>query len=43
MRQIIAEGLKDVYFQDGGNRATGLTDVSLNGPTTSTSTTDPCW
>ncbi|MFJ9483119.1 telomere-protecting terminal protein Tpg [Streptomyces mirabilis] len=30
MRQIIAEGLKDVYFQDGGTRATGLTDVTLN-------------
>ncbi|MFJ8159142.1 XRE family transcriptional regulator, partial [Streptomyces sp. NPDC094468] len=30
MRQIIAEGFKDVYFQDGGNRATGLTDVTLN-------------
>ncbi|MDQ0585790.1 telomere-protecting terminal protein Tpg [Streptomyces rishiriensis] len=30
MRQIIAEGLKDVYFQDNGTRATGLTDVTLN-------------
>ncbi|MEV3915111.1 telomere-protecting terminal protein Tpg [Streptomyces canus] len=30
MRQIIAEGLKDVYFQDGGTRATGLSDVTLN-------------
>ncbi|MEW2425931.1 XRE family transcriptional regulator [Streptomyces nigra] len=30
MRQIIAEGLKDVYFQDGGARALGLSDVTLN-------------
>ncbi|MFJ2915370.1 telomere-protecting terminal protein Tpg [Streptomyces sp. NPDC087228] len=30
MRQIIAEGLKDIYFQDSGSRATGLTDVTLN-------------
>ncbi|WP_328760277.1 telomere-protecting terminal protein Tpg [Streptomyces sp. NBC_00271] len=30
MRQIIAEGFKDVYFQDGGSRATGLSDVTLN-------------
>ncbi|MET7695117.1 XRE family transcriptional regulator, partial [Streptomyces sp. NPDC005483] len=30
MRQIIAEGLKETYFQDGGNRAMGLTDVTLN-------------
>ncbi|MFD4552262.1 MULTISPECIES: telomere-protecting terminal protein Tpg [unclassified Streptomyces] len=30
MRQIIAEGFKDVYFQDGGTRATGLSDVTLN-------------
>jgi len=30
MRGIIAEGFKDVYFQDGGNRATGLSDVTLN-------------
>ncbi|MFF4139535.1 telomere-protecting terminal protein Tpg [Streptomyces mirabilis] len=30
MRQIIADGFKDVYFQDGGTRATGLTDVTLN-------------
>ncbi|MFI1928683.1 telomere-protecting terminal protein Tpg [Streptomyces sp. NPDC020377] len=30
MRQIIAEGFKDVYFQDGGARATGLSDVTLN-------------
>uniref|UniRef100_A0AAU2UW19 XRE family transcriptional regulator n=1 Tax=Streptomyces sp. NBC_00003 TaxID=2903608 RepID=A0AAU2UW19_9ACTN len=30
MRQIIAEGLKEIYFQDGGTRATGLSDVTLN-------------
>ncbi|MEU5416624.1 telomere-protecting terminal protein Tpg [Streptomyces clavifer] len=30
MRQIIAEGFKEIYFQDGGARATGLTDVALN-------------
>ncbi|MFJ9024990.1 telomere-protecting terminal protein Tpg [Streptomyces sp. NPDC102259] len=30
MRQIIAEGLKDIYFQDGGARAVGLSDVTLN-------------
>ncbi|MFI6440032.1 telomere-protecting terminal protein Tpg [Streptomyces sp. NPDC050759] len=30
MRQIIAEGLKEIYFQDGGSRATGLSDVTLN-------------
>ncbi|MEU0213359.1 telomere-protecting terminal protein Tpg [Streptomyces canus] len=30
MRQIIAEGLKDIYFQDSGNRALGLSDVTLN-------------
>ncbi|UUU18886.1 telomere-protecting terminal protein Tpg [Streptomyces sp. DSM 40750] len=30
MRQIIAEGLKEIYFQDRGTRATGLTDVTLN-------------
>ncbi|MFJ5646201.1 telomere-protecting terminal protein Tpg [Streptomyces sp. NPDC093223] len=30
MRQVIAEGFKDVYFQDGGNRALGLSDVTLN-------------
>ncbi|MFE5914154.1 telomere-protecting terminal protein Tpg [Streptomyces wedmorensis] len=29
MRQIVAEGFKEVYFQDGGNRATGLSDVAL--------------
>ncbi|MER7929652.1 XRE family transcriptional regulator [Streptomyces sp. NPDC096057] len=30
MRQIIAEGLKEIYFQDGGSRAAGLSDVTLN-------------
>ncbi|MFE7931250.1 telomere-protecting terminal protein Tpg [Streptomyces sp. NPDC057456] len=29
MRQIIAEGFKEIYFQDGGSRATGLTDVAI--------------
>ncbi|WP_326762771.1 XRE family transcriptional regulator [Streptomyces phaeochromogenes] len=30
MRGIIAEGFKEVYFQDGGSRATGLSDVEIN-------------
>ncbi|WP_406841446.1 telomere-protecting terminal protein Tpg [Streptomyces sp. AHU1] len=30
MSQIIAEGFKDVYFQDGGARAMGLSDVEIN-------------
>ncbi|GHG41890.1 telomere-protecting terminal protein Tpg [Streptomyces zaomyceticus] len=30
MRKIIAEGFKEVYFQDGGRRATGLSDVEIN-------------
>ncbi|WP_329611922.1 XRE family transcriptional regulator [Streptomyces brevispora] len=30
MRQIIVEGFKEIYFQDGGGRATGLSDVTLN-------------
>ncbi|WP_332010801.1 telomere-protecting terminal protein Tpg [Streptomyces uncialis] len=30
MRDIIAEGFKDVYFQDGGGRAMGLSDVAIN-------------
>ncbi|MGW4983285.1 telomere-protecting terminal protein Tpg [Streptomyces mirabilis] len=30
MRQIIAEGFKDVYFQDDGSRAMGLSDVEIN-------------
>ncbi|MFF7551205.1 hypothetical protein ACFZCU_47590 [Streptomyces canus] len=28
MRQIIAEGLKEIYFQDGDGRAMGLSDVT---------------
>jgi DNA-binding transcriptional regulator YdaS (Cro superfamily) len=30
MRGIIAEGFKENYFQDGGSRATGLSDVEIN-------------
>ncbi|MFH9893072.1 telomere-protecting terminal protein Tpg [Streptomyces luteogriseus] len=30
MRQIIAEGFKEIYFQDGGARALELSDVALN-------------
>lgn len=30
MREIIAEGFKEVYFQDGGGRALGLSDVAIN-------------
>lgn len=30
LRQIIADGFKDVYFQDGGVRAMGLSDVAIN-------------
>ncbi|WP_405509080.1 telomere-protecting terminal protein Tpg [Streptomyces purpurascens] len=30
MRGIIADGFKDVYFQDGGLRAMGLSDVVIN-------------
>ncbi|MFF4557909.1 telomere-protecting terminal protein Tpg [Streptomyces sp. NPDC001422] len=30
MRGIIAEGFKEVYFQDGGSRALGLSDVEIN-------------
>ncbi|WP_299535826.1 telomere-protecting terminal protein Tpg [uncultured Streptomyces sp.] len=30
MRGIIADGLKEVYFQDGGGRAMGLSDVEIN-------------
>ncbi|MEU1377996.1 XRE family transcriptional regulator [Streptomyces triculaminicus] len=30
MRKIIAEGFKEVYFQDGGGRAMGLSDVAIN-------------
>ncbi|MFP1629835.1 telomere-protecting terminal protein Tpg [Streptomyces sp. 5K101] len=29
MRQIIADGFKDIYFQDGGTRAMGLSDVAI--------------
>ncbi|MET9954449.1 XRE family transcriptional regulator [Streptomyces sp. NPDC006339] len=30
MREIVAEGFKEVYFQDNGARAMGLSDVSLS-------------
>ncbi|MFD8421034.1 telomere-protecting terminal protein Tpg [Streptomyces sp. NPDC059466] len=30
MRGIIAEGFREVYFQDGGARALGLSDVEIN-------------
>ncbi|MEU8764708.1 XRE family transcriptional regulator [Streptomyces sp. NPDC048659] len=30
MRGIIADGFKEVYFQDGGGRAMGLSDVEIN-------------
>ncbi|MFH9590151.1 telomere-protecting terminal protein Tpg [Streptomyces luteogriseus] len=30
MRQIIAEGFKEIYFQDSGARALELSDVALN-------------
>ncbi|MFF0630594.1 telomere-protecting terminal protein Tpg [Streptomyces sp. NPDC004296] len=30
MRQIIADGFKEVYFQDGGGRAMGLSNVEIN-------------
>ncbi|MFJ2272520.1 telomere-protecting terminal protein Tpg [Streptomyces sp. NPDC087849] len=30
MRAIIAEGFKEIYFQDSGARAMGLSDVTLN-------------
>lgn len=30
MRAIIAEGCKDIYFQDGGVLAQGLSDVEIN-------------
>ncbi|MFE4420243.1 hypothetical protein ACFRMR_19235, partial [Streptomyces sp. NPDC056817] len=29
-QQMIAEGFKEVYFQDGGVRAMGLSDVAIN-------------
>ncbi|MFH8477048.1 telomere-protecting terminal protein Tpg [Streptomyces sp. NPDC018000] len=30
MREIIAEGFKEVYFQDGGGRAMGLSEMEIN-------------
>jgi hypothetical protein len=30
MRGIIAAGFKEIYFQDGGSRAAGLSDVKIN-------------
>jgi hypothetical protein len=30
MRDIIAEGFKEVYFQDSGARASGLSEVAIN-------------
>ncbi|MFF4020849.1 telomere-protecting terminal protein Tpg [Streptomyces sp. NPDC001843] len=30
MRGIIAEGFKEIYFQDSGGRAMGLSDVEIN-------------
>ncbi|MFJ2101512.1 telomere-protecting terminal protein Tpg [Streptomyces anulatus] len=30
MKNIIAEGFKDIYFQDGGSRATGISDVAIS-------------
>ena len=30
IRGIIAEGFKEVYFEDGGGRAMGLSDVEIN-------------
>ncbi|NUS13076.1 MAG: XRE family transcriptional regulator [Streptomyces sp.] len=30
MRGIIAEGFREIYFQDGGSRAMGLSDVAIN-------------
>ncbi|MFI2458199.1 telomere-protecting terminal protein Tpg [Streptomyces sp. NPDC019539] len=30
MRGIIAEGFKEIYFQDDGGRAMGLSDVAIN-------------
>lgn len=30
MRDIIAEGFKETYFQDGGSRAMGISDVAIN-------------
>ncbi|MFJ7334311.1 telomere-protecting terminal protein Tpg [Streptomyces sp. NPDC101116] len=30
LRQIIADGFRETYFQDGGTRAPGLSDVAIN-------------
>jgi DNA-binding transcriptional regulator YdaS (Cro superfamily) len=30
MRHIMAEGFKEIYFQDSGGRAMGLSDVAIN-------------
>jgi hypothetical protein len=30
LRRIIADGFRDIYFQDGGSRAQGLSDVAIN-------------
>ncbi|MEE1930778.1 XRE family transcriptional regulator [Streptomyces sp. TRM 70351] len=30
LRGIVAEGFKEVYFQDGGSRAMGISDVAIN-------------
>ncbi|MFF8513583.1 telomere-protecting terminal protein Tpg [Streptomyces sp. NPDC015492] len=30
MRQIIAEGFKEIYFQDNGSRAVGLSEVEIS-------------
>lgn len=30
MREIIADGFKEIYFQDSGARAMGLSDVAVN-------------
>ncbi|MEH6376241.1 XRE family transcriptional regulator [Streptomyces sp. KLMMK] len=30
MREIIAQGFKEIYFQDGGARAMGISDVAIN-------------
>lgn len=30
MRGIIADGFRNIYFQDGGVRAQGLSDVEIN-------------
>jgi hypothetical protein len=30
MRGIVADGFKEIYFQDGGARAMELSDVAIN-------------